>query len=442
MTVRKAKKQAPRKSKTIKQRQSVRVKFITTGNSKGGATSASSASSAGGGGSSSTIVLPPPSTSNVPAAPTLGTIPTNPTGPIIDDLRTTLRRIETESKERYTKIRDEVVSLGAMRDRLAAMEELRFDVREVFDRIRSLDGRVNDEVQNAINALGDRARIIEQDVLRVERASGGDVNSLGVRTRDVEHAQNITNAQLQTTRGEVTDIRNRLDQFLRDANRVVGGIQGELGAVGDAVIEVEGRRAVGQQVLAQETIRTQQAVAGLQGETGAIGQALRDTEARRAMGQQVLAQETIRTQQAVAGLIGEVGAVGDAIVQVDTARAADTTTLAQGILGVDGRLNTTIDATGAALRQQSQNTENLRRRATQMEAHMYMTGLPVQHGPGGGQAGGLSQLQAQAGGGMGTSAPALTHRGPSLTHRGPAAPVTPPALMPPPPPDDDAMDDL
>ncbi len=258
-------------------RSTVKVRLV------GNPASATSSSSAGGGGAGSTVIfpqqqqqLPIPSTA-LPSA--------SPLGPMVDDLRRTIRRLESQSTAQQQEFQDRI-------NRVAA---------SLAGDLTSATQGVRDQLLSHINDL---------------------TNQTGAHLGDIRQAVLNANAAADAARQQTDALRTDASVFAQRVSQDIGGVaQG----VQQVAAETQGLRQETGQFAAQaanEIGRTNQRVVQLQDETGAIGQAVLSTDAQRAADAQVLASELVRTQQGLvdaelrrqagdAGLADRMGAMGE-----------------------------------------------------------------------------------------------------------------------------------
>ena len=256
-------------------RSTVRVRLVNPA-------SATSSSSAGGGGAGSTVIFPSQQQLPIPST----ALPSaSPLGPMVDDLRRTIRRLESQSTAQQQEFQDRI-------NRVAA----------------SLAGDLNSATQGVRDQLLSHINDI--------------TNQTGAHLGDIRQAVLNANAAADAARQQTESLRTDASMF---AQRVSQDIDGVAQGVQQVAAETQGLRQETGQFAAQaanEIGRTNQRVVQLQDETGVIGQAVLNTDAQRAADAQVLASELVRTQQGLvdaelrrqagdAGLADRMGAMGE-----------------------------------------------------------------------------------------------------------------------------------
>lgn len=282
----------------------VRVRLVA---SRGGGGTTASSSSAGGGGAAGTVVipqLPTPSTA-LPTASPLGS-------PGVEDLRRTITRLEREAA-----VRAEEATKRA--------EDHRADIERLRGTVHDLRGATLADLTAARDSIDRHRRETGATVGdirgRLDREVAERVR-LGQQTGD---ALNQAQAAVGRVQGGLEGLAAAAGTEIANANQRIVGLQQETGAVGRAVLATDAQRQADSQTLAAEVIRAQQAASGvrgdlnnlaaitgqevgrnaqrigaLQGEIGAVGEAVLNADAQRVADSQTIASELVRTQQGLA----------------------------------------------------------------------------------------------------------------------------------------------
>jgi hypothetical protein len=159
-------------------------------------------------------------------------------------------------------------------------------------------------------------------ITKITQETGVHLGDLRAATEEAKRRAEDVAGKTESLRQDTGTALERVAEELAAANQRVIGLQQETGAIGNAVIDSDARRVNDVNTLASEVIRTQQGVGAmaqqaeglandlyqrvahaqrvvvaLQGETGALGNALMDIDGARARDTRNLARGVLKTQE-------------------------------------------------------------------------------------------------------------------------------------------------